>query len=50
VYIAFIEESESGKRTKSYQFGSEEFSLSGYPDKDIVFTAPKYRPAPGARS
>lgn len=37
IYITFVEEAGSGKKTNWYQFGSEEFSLSGYPDNDIVF-------------
>jgi len=37
VYFAFIEESGRGKKLKYYTFGSEEFSLSGYPDKEIIF-------------
>ena len=37
IYITFVEEYGSGKKTKWYQFGSEEFSLSGYPENEIVF-------------
>jgi hypothetical protein len=37
VYIVFVEESHGGKKTKWYEFGSEEFSLSGFPEKEIVF-------------
>ena len=37
VYITFVEGYGSGKKTKWYQFGSAEFSLSGYPDNEIVF-------------
>ncbi len=37
IYITFVEENGSGTKTKWYQFGSEEFSLSGYPDNEIVF-------------
>ena len=40
-YFAFVEESNSGKKTKWYEFGSEEFSLKGYPDKEIVFRKDK---------
>jgi len=36
-YFTFVENSNSGIKTKWYQFGSEEFSLGGYPEKEIVF-------------
>jgi hypothetical protein len=41
IYITFVEETGSGKKTKWYQFGSEEFSLEGYPDNEIVFREDK---------